>query len=66
VSPFSTRWMSFLDPSRARDELGFRHLALEQYLGRIVASFLAHPPESPPDAYEARSRELALAAALRE
>src|SRR6266496_4432067 len=29
VSPFSTRWMSFLDPSRARDELRFHHLPLE-------------------------------------
>ncbi len=66
VSPFSTRWMSFLDPGRARDELGFRHLPLDEYLGRVVASFLAHPPEAPPEAYAARPRELALAGALRE
>jgi nucleoside-diphosphate-sugar epimerase len=66
VSPFSTRWMSFLDPSRARDELGFRHLALDVYLGRIVASFLAHPPAAPPEGYAARDRERALAVALRD
>jgi nucleoside-diphosphate-sugar epimerase len=66
VSPFSTRWMSFLDPARARDELGFRHLPLDEYLGRVVASFLAHPPPAPPPSYAARPRELALAAALRE
>ena len=66
ASPFSTRWMSFLDPTRARDELGFRHLPLDQYLGRIVASFLAHPPATPPDGYGRRDREVALAAALRE
>lgn len=64
VSPFSTRWMSFLDPSAARDELGFRHLPLGEYLGRIVASFLAHPPEAPPGGYAARDREVALAAAI--
>jgi nucleoside-diphosphate-sugar epimerase len=63
ISPFSTRWMSFLDPSRARDELGFRHLPLEVYLGRIAASFLAHPP-SPPEALAHRAREIALAAAI--
>jgi nucleoside-diphosphate-sugar epimerase len=65
VSPFSTPWMSFVDPSRARDELGFRHLALDAYLGRIAASFLAHPPPAPPPGYELRQREIELAAALR-
>ncbi|MFL5261515.1 MAG: NAD-dependent epimerase/dehydratase family protein [Anaeromyxobacteraceae bacterium] len=66
VSPFSTRWMSFIDPSRARDELGFRHLPLDAYLGRVTASFLAHPPERPPEGYAARDRELALAAAMQD
>ena len=65
VSPFSTRWMSFIDPGRARDELGFRHLPLDACLGRIVASFLAHPPPAPPEGYANRARELALVAALR-
>ena len=64
LSPFSTRWMSFIDPRRARDELGFRHLPLDAYLGRIVASFLAHPPPSPPPGYEHRAREIALATAI--
>ncbi len=61
VSPFSGRWMSFLDPGRARTELGFVPTPLPAYLGSIVASFLAHPPPAPPDAYAARPRELALA-----
>ena len=61
LSPFSTRWMSFIDPSRARDELGFHHLPLDAYLGRIAASFLAHPPPEPPPGYEHRAREIALA-----
>ncbi|HVI76257.1 MAG TPA: NAD-dependent epimerase/dehydratase family protein [Anaeromyxobacteraceae bacterium] len=64
LSPLSTPWMSFVDPTRARDELGFRHLPLEAYLGRIAASFLAHPPLAPPPGYELRQRELELAAAL--
>jgi nucleoside-diphosphate-sugar epimerase len=61
VSPFSGRWMSFLDPGRARRELGFVHLPLELYLGRIVASFLAHPPPDRPPAYADREIERAVA-----
>jgi nucleoside-diphosphate-sugar epimerase len=61
VSPFSGRWMSLLDPSRARAELGFVPTPLPAYLASIVASFLAHPPPGPPDAYAGRPRELALA-----
>jgi nucleoside-diphosphate-sugar epimerase len=61
VSPFSGRWMSFLDPSRAKAELGFRHEPLREYLGRIVAAFVAHPPASPPPSLTRREEEKALA-----
>jgi hypothetical protein len=54
--------MSFLDPGRARAELGFRHEPLREYLGRIVAAFVAHPPASPPPALARRAEEKALAA----
>jgi nucleoside-diphosphate-sugar epimerase len=65
VSPFSGRWMSFLDPSRAQAELGFRHDPLRHYLEKIVASFLAHPPAEAPESYEAlRSREVDLSRSL--
>lgn len=63
VSPFSSRWQSMLDPAKAERELGFRHEPLPSYLGKIVASFLAHPPASPPDAYSSRQAEVELAAA---
>jgi nucleoside-diphosphate-sugar epimerase len=65
ISPFSGRWMSFLDPARAKAELGFRHDPLRQYLEKIVATFLAHPPAEPPESYAAlRSREVAFARSL--
>lgn len=64
VSPFSGRWMSFLDPTLARRTLGFRHEPLDTYLGHIVASFLAHPAEAPPPAYARRRDERALAASI--
>jgi nucleoside-diphosphate-sugar epimerase len=62
VSPFSGRWMSFLDPGRARAELGFEPTPLPAYLASIVASFLAHPPAAPPEGYAGRARERELAA----
>ena len=61
VSPFSGRWMSYIDPARAVAERGFRHRPLPVYLDAIVASFLAHPPDAPPPAYGHRAAELALA-----
>jgi nucleoside-diphosphate-sugar epimerase len=64
VSPFSSRWISHLDASLARAELGFRPTPLAQALESIVTSFLAHLPERPPDNYSGRERELALAASL--
>ena len=62
ISPFSGRWMSFLDPSRAKAELGFRHEALGLYLDKIVTSFLACPPAAPPEGFATRAAEVALAA----
>jgi len=61
VSPFSGRWMSLLDPSRAARELGFRHAPLERVLHAAVASFLAHPPADRPKGYARREDELRLA-----
>jgi nucleoside-diphosphate-sugar epimerase len=62
VSPFSGRWMSFLDPGRARAELGFVPTPLDVSLAAIVGSFLAHPPAAPPESYAGRPRERELAA----
>ncbi|GAC1352554.1 MAG: SDR family oxidoreductase [Polyangiales bacterium] len=59
ISPFSTRWMSFIDPSRAKSEWGFQHTPLHTYVDRIVENLLAHPPD-PPSGYALRARELAL------
>jgi nucleoside-diphosphate-sugar epimerase len=61
VSPFSSAWMSFLSPARAAAELQFRATPLRIGLGRIVASFLAHPPADRPAGYARRAEELALA-----
>jgi len=62
VSPFSGRWMSLLDGSRARRELGFVHAPLVHGLAAVVANFLAHPPADRPEGYAGRAQELALLA----
>ncbi len=62
ISPFSDPWMSCLDPTKAKEELGFQHEPLQQYLEKVVACFLNHPPERPPENYRSRSAERALAA----
>jgi nucleoside-diphosphate-sugar epimerase len=64
VSPFSSRWISHLDPGVARAELGFRPTPLAQALESIVTSFLAHLPAEPPENYQGRAREVALASAI--
>jgi len=61
ISPFSAQWMSFVDPSRAREVLGFRHEPVAVGMGKVVASFLAHAPGSPPAGYRHRPAELRLA-----
>lgn len=61
VSPFSTQWMSFLEPSLARAELGFRSTGLAEVLARVVCAFLTAPPASPPAGYEHRAAERTLA-----
>jgi nucleoside-diphosphate-sugar epimerase len=61
VSPFTTRWTSRLDPTRAREALGFRPRPLRDALEVIVRSFLAHLPPAPPDGYSGRAVELRIA-----
>jgi nucleoside-diphosphate-sugar epimerase len=62
ISPFSQKWMSLLDPERARRELGFVPTPLLTQLECIVASVLANFPPRPPDGYRHRELELELAA----
>lgn len=60
VSPYSTSWMSYLDPSLARNELGFRSTSLPEVLDRVVGAFLTSPPAAPPPGYERRPLERTL------
>ncbi len=58
ISPFSGRWSSRLDPSRATTMLDFHHQPLVQYLDKIVSAWMSYPPTTPPDDYRDRQKEL--------
>jgi len=60
ASPFSSPWMSVIDPARAVAELGFEHPPLDGYLDSILASLFAAWPSEPPPGYAQRGRELEL------
>lgn len=60
ISPFSGRWSSRLDASRAKAELGFRPEPLVRYLDKIVVSVLSHPLPEPPEDYAHRALEVEL------
>jgi nucleoside-diphosphate-sugar epimerase len=62
ISPFNADWMSYIDPGKAKKDLGFAHEPLRDYLAAIVRSFLEIRPSAPPENYVHRPAELALAA----
>lgn len=58
-SPFSDRWMSELDNTRSRDDLGIRYTPLATSLERLVRWWVDHPPAALPG-YGERAREMAI------
>jgi nucleoside-diphosphate-sugar epimerase len=58
-SPFSERWMSELDNTRSKQELGMTYTPLRAYLEKIVAHYLENPPPKPAS-YTRRRAELLL------
>jgi nucleoside-diphosphate-sugar epimerase len=66
ISPLSTRWMSFVDATRAKRELAFRPTPLDTYLGHIVAHELAldRPIREGVDR-AARAKEIAIARSVK-
>ena len=64
ILPYTSRWVSVLDPARAEREWGFRGTALDDYLPSVVAAHLAHRPDTHDMGYHARPREIELARRL--
>ncbi len=60
TSPFSSAWMSCLDPEKAKRRLGFTHEPLASYLGKVTQALLRERPKERPEGYGQRAQELAL------
>jgi len=60
-SPFSGKWMSELDNTRSKKELGLSYTPLEEYLEKIVRHYVNHPELQPEGYAEARQREKEMA-----
>ncbi len=58
-SPFSERWMSELDNTRSKRELGMTYTPVRTYLQEIVAFYQNNPPPKPAS-YHRRRAELLL------
>lgn len=56
-SPFSERWMSYLDNSLSKSELGMTYTPLRDYLEVLVNYYLEHRP-TPPRSFKRRPAEL--------
>lgn len=64
-SPFSERWMSELDNTLGKRELGVTYTPLPDYLHKIIVSYQENPPP-PPAGYRRRRAELALYQQIQE
>jgi nucleoside-diphosphate-sugar epimerase len=64
-SPFSERWMSELDNTLSKTELGMTYTPVKTYLEKIVSYYNQNPPPTP-SGYKRRRAELLLHAQLAE
>ncbi len=60
-SPFSDPWMSSLDNTRSKQELGMTYTPLRAYLAKLVEYYREHREPAPPSFEDQRNRELAFA-----
>lgn len=65
-SPFSDRWMSELDNSRSKAELGVTYTPLRDYVAALVNHYAANPPPHKPVGYRRRTAEINFALSPQE
>jgi nucleoside-diphosphate-sugar epimerase len=64
-SPFSERWMSELDNTRSKVELGMTYTPLDEYLGMLVDYYTKNKPPMPVG-YKRRKQEIHIAEQVTE
>ncbi|OGB68238.1 MAG: hypothetical protein A2Y94_16000 [Caldithrix sp. RBG_13_44_9] len=60
ISPFSGRWVSYLDPGYARREIGFTSTPLPDWISEVSSYFFQQYQGPPPENYQFRNMEIAL------
>jgi nucleoside-diphosphate-sugar epimerase len=60
ISPFSGRWVSYLDPSRAESELNFQSTPLEDWIPEVHQYFFNEYQGPVPENYRDRDKEIVL------
>lgn len=65
-SPFSDRWMSELDNSRGKAELGMSYTPLRDYVAALVNYYAEHPLRQQPASYRRRPAEIQFALSPQE
>lgn len=63
-SPFSDRWMSELDNTLSKTELGMTYTPLREYLGRLVRYYAENPMPLRPHGYRRRQSEIQFSLSL--
>jgi nucleoside-diphosphate-sugar epimerase len=58
ISPFSGRWVSYLDPGYARQEIGFTSTPLPNWISEVSSYFIRQYQGSLPENYQFRSKEI--------
>lgn len=66
ISPFSGRWVSYLDPSLAREEINFKSTPINQWLAKTVHWFMHEYNGPQPENYVNRRKEISLAQSWRK
>lgn len=66
ISPFSGRWVSYMDPGRAQREIGFRSTPLKDWLPETINYFMEEYDGNPPQNYRYRPEEIKLLKNLRK
>ncbi len=62
ISPFSGRWVSYLDPSLAEEDIGFSSTPVEEWLFEVIRYFTEEYSGAEPDNYRFRPTENKLTA----
>ena len=58
ISPFSGRWVSYMDPEKAERELEFHSTPIHKWIPTVIEYFLNYYQEKVPENYHHREREI--------